>query len=48
MTPDGEQLGWVRINNDPVALGLELAKAGPASGGGARQLQPWWTGSAST
>ena len=29
MTPDGEQLGWVRIDNDPVALGLELAKAGP-------------------
>jgi hypothetical protein len=28
MTPDGEQLGWVRIDNDPVALGLELAKAG--------------------
>ena len=24
-----EQLGWVRIDNDPVALGLELAKAGP-------------------
>jgi hypothetical protein len=29
MTEDGEQLGWVRIDNDPVALGLELAKAGP-------------------
>ncbi len=29
MTPDGEQLGWVRIDNDPVALGLEIAKAGP-------------------
>ena len=29
MTRDGEQLGWVRIDNDPVALGLELAKAGP-------------------
>src|SRR3954453_12386440 len=29
MTPGGEQLGWVRIDNDPVALGLELAKAGP-------------------
>ena len=29
MTPDGERLGWVRIDNDPVALGLELAKAGP-------------------
>lgn len=29
MTPEGEQLGWVRIDNDPVALGLELAKAGP-------------------
>ena len=33
MTPDGEQLGWVRIDNDPVALGLELAKAGPAPEG---------------
>jgi hypothetical protein len=44
MTPDGEQLGWVRINNDPVALWSELAKAGPAPGGGARQLQPWWIG----
>jgi transposase len=29
MTPQGEQLGWVRVDNDPVALGLELAKAGP-------------------
>ena len=29
MTPDGEQLDWVHIDNDPVALGLELAKAGP-------------------
>jgi hypothetical protein len=29
MTPDGEQLGWVRFDDDPVALGLELAKAGP-------------------
>src|ERR671920_1252468 len=29
MTPEGEQLGWVRLDNDPVALGLELAKAGP-------------------
>src|SRR4051794_41763952 len=29
MTEDGERLGWVRIDNDPVALGLELAKAGP-------------------
>ena len=29
MTSGGEQLGWVRIDNDPVALGLELAKAGP-------------------
>ena len=28
MTPEGEQLGWVRLDNDPVALGLELAKAG--------------------
>ena len=28
-TEQGEQLGWVRIDNDPVALGLELAKAGP-------------------
>jgi hypothetical protein len=29
MTPDGEQLGWVHIDNDLVVLGLELAKAGP-------------------
>ena len=29
MTPAGEQLDWVRLDNDPVALGLELAKAGP-------------------
>jgi hypothetical protein len=29
MTPEGEQLGCVRVDNDPVALGLELAKAGP-------------------
>src|SRR4051794_33176779 len=30
MTPAGEQLGWTRIENDPVALALELAKAGPS------------------
>ena len=29
MTPEGEQLGWARVDNDPIALGLELAKAGP-------------------
>src|SRR4051795_10704341 len=29
MTEAGEKLGAVRIDNDPVALGLELAKAGP-------------------
>jgi hypothetical protein len=29
MTREGEQLDLVRIDNDPVALGLELAKAGP-------------------
>jgi transposase len=29
MTRKGEWLDWVRIDNDPVALGLELAKAGP-------------------
>ena len=28
-TPEGETLETVRINNDPVALALELAKAGP-------------------
>ncbi len=28
-TPKDKQLDWVRIDNDPVALGLELAKAGP-------------------
>jgi len=39
--PDGEQLGWVRIYNDPVALGLELAKAGPGPGRGAYQVRTW-------
>jgi hypothetical protein len=29
MTEDGEVLDTVRIDNDPVALSLELAKAGP-------------------
>lgn len=29
MTPEGEKLEMVRIENDPVALALELAKAGP-------------------
>ena len=29
MTPDGEQLGWSRIENDPLTLARELAKAGP-------------------
>jgi hypothetical protein len=29
MTPDGEVLETVRIDNDPVALSLELAKASP-------------------
>jgi transposase len=29
MTPAGERLSVVRIVNDPVALGLEIAKAGP-------------------
>ena len=29
MTPEGEALETVRIDNDPVALALELAKAGP-------------------
>jgi hypothetical protein len=29
MTPAGEQLGWVRIDNDPLALRLAIAKAGP-------------------
>jgi transposase len=29
MTPEGEHLGWVRIDNDVLALGLEIAKAGP-------------------
>jgi hypothetical protein len=29
MTPDGEVLETVRVDNDPVALSLELAKAGP-------------------
>src|SRR5688572_8026288 len=29
MTEAGERLDVVRIDNDPVALGLEIAKAGP-------------------
>ncbi len=29
MTPEGEKLDVVRIENDPVAMALELAKAGP-------------------
>ncbi|MGH2660701.1 MAG: IS110 family transposase [Actinomycetota bacterium] len=29
MTPEGEKLEVVRIENDPVALSLEVAKAGP-------------------
>ena len=29
MTESGEQLSTVRIVNDPVALGLEITKAGP-------------------
>ena len=29
MTPTGEVIETVRIENDPVALGLEIAKAGP-------------------
>jgi hypothetical protein len=28
-TREGEQQDWVRIDNDPVALGLERVKAGP-------------------
>ena len=28
-TPDGEVVDTVRIDNDPVALGCEIAKAGP-------------------
>jgi hypothetical protein len=30
MTEAGERLDVVRIDNDPVALGLEIAKAGEA------------------
>jgi len=29
MTPEGEKLDVVRIENDPVAMAMELAKAGP-------------------
>ena len=29
LTPGGEVLETVRVDNDPVALSLELAKAGP-------------------
>ena len=34
LTPQGEVLEIVRIDNDPVALSLELAKAGPRPRGG--------------
>ncbi len=27
-TESGESLGWVRIDNDPVALALEIEKSG--------------------
>ena len=30
MTGEGEQLGWTRIDNDPVALAEEIAQCGPA------------------
>ena len=30
MTETGERLETVRIDNDPLALGLEIAKAGEA------------------
>jgi len=30
MTEDGQRLDAVRIDNDPVTLGLEIAKAGEA------------------
>ena len=29
MSPDGEQLGTAKINNDPVALAAAIALAGP-------------------
>jgi hypothetical protein len=29
MTPAGEVLHTIRVDNDPVALSLELSKAGP-------------------
>ena len=35
-TDAGEQLSVVRIVNDPVALALQIEKAGPRPGGGAR------------
>jgi transposase len=30
MTPDGQRLGTVRIDNDPLTLAAEIAKAGPS------------------
>lgn len=36
MTPEGEKLDVVRIENDPVAMAMEVAKAGPGAGGGLR------------
>ena len=30
MSPDGQRLGTVRIDNDPLTLAAEIAKAGPS------------------
>jgi hypothetical protein len=35
MTPEGEQLGWVRIDNDPGGVGVGAGQGRPGSGGGA-------------
>jgi hypothetical protein len=39
MTPEGEVLEIVRVDNDPVALSLALAKAGPTRGGPGSHLR---------
>ncbi len=42
MTEDGEMLECVRITNDPVALALELAKAGPEPDVALESIYGWY------
>jgi hypothetical protein len=42
MTEDGEVVECVRIDNDPVALSLEVAKAGPDPEVAAEATYGWY------